>query len=155
MKKIIDNFSTQAQTYQKFRPVYPQAVYDLLFSLVKKREQAWDCGTGNGQVAKVLAEHFKMVRATDISDQQLKSAAQKSNIHYSNQRAESTNFPDQTFDLITVAQAIHWFDFAAFYQEVKRVLKPNSILAIFGYGLLRIEGINDQLDYFYKDLIGS
>ena len=154
MKKIIDNFSTQSKIYQKYRPVYPPELYSTILSLVNNKQLAWDCGTGNGQVATILAKAFKQVEATDISENQLKNASPKHNIHYSLQRAESTNFSDNTFDLITVGQAIHWFDFTAFYQEVQRVGKPKSLLAIFGYGLLKIEGINAPLANFYTNTIG-
>ncbi len=50
--------------------------------------------------------------------------------------------------MITVAQAIHWFDFEKFYAEVKRILKPSGIIAVIGYGLIRasteIAGIQDR-----------
>lgn len=154
MKKIIDNFSTQATTYAKYRPIYPLELYDYLLNLVDAKDNVWDCGTGNGHVANVLADHFKQVCATDISENQLKNAISKKNITYTLQRAESTNFRNNHFDLITVGQAIHWFDFDAFYQEVQRVAKPEALLAIFGYGLLSIEGINEDLVHFYKNIIG-
>jgi ubiquinone/menaquinone biosynthesis C-methylase UbiE len=154
MKKIIDNFSTQATIYQKYRPVYPPELYEFIFKQVKNKHKAWDCGTGNGQVANILAKHFSHIEATDISENQLKNAPAKDNITYSRQRAEHTNFPNQHFDLISVGQAIHWFDFEPFYKEVQRVAKKDAILAIFGYGLLRIDGINDDIDHFYYKIIG-
>ncbi len=155
MKKIIDNFSEQAKTYAKYRPVYPVELYQYILALVNERNAVWDCGTGNGQVANILANHFKEVMATDISDNQLKNTLPRKNIQYTKQRAEKTNFPNQYFDLITIGQAIHWFDFKAFYEEVQRVAKPESLIAVFGYGLLRIEGINNELDHFYYNIIGA
>ncbi len=154
MKKIIDNFSGQAKTYAKYRPVYPKELYHYILALVDNKNRAWDCGTGNGQVANILANHFTAVNASDISENQLKNALPRKNIHYTNQRAEKTNFSDQYFDLITIGQAIHWFDFKAFYKEVRRVAKQESLIAVFGYGLLRIEGINQELDHFYYNIIG-
>ncbi len=155
MKKIIDNFSTQAKTYKKYRPVYPKTFYDELLGLVNIRNTCWDCGTGNGQVASVLSKYFKEVNATDISDTQLQQAARIENVSYSQQRAEQTNFKDSTFDLITVAQAVHWFDFEAFYKEVKRVGNKNAILAIWGYELLNITPEIDALiNTFYTEIVG-
>src|SRR5689334_5303642 len=113
-----DNFSTQSEQYAKFRPTYPDDLYQFLFSLIKTKNIAWDCGTGNGQVAQELSKHFKEVYATDVSEKQIKNAIQRGNIFYKVERAEQTSFPDKNFDLITVAQAIHWFDFDAFYKEV-------------------------------------
>jgi ubiquinone/menaquinone biosynthesis C-methylase UbiE len=155
MKKAIDNFSTQAKIYQKFRPVYPPRLYNFILSQVRNRQKAWDCGTGNGQVALVLAEHFEQVAATDISENQINNAPRKENIQYEVVRAEQTNFQAATFDLITVAQAIHWFDFDAFFEEVYRVGKEGSVIAVFGYGLLKIESeIDEQIDHFYTNIIG-
>ncbi|WP_424961598.1 class I SAM-dependent methyltransferase [Ekhidna sp.] len=145
-----DNFSTQSLEYAKFRPVYPQELIDYLISLTQSQDNCWDCGTGNGQLAVKLAEHFSKVYATDISEKQLTNATQKSNIEYSKQPAEQTNFPDQHFDLITVAQAAHWFDHDRFNMEVKRVLKPNGVITLIGYGLVQIEGkVGEIIKDFY------
>lgn len=150
-----DNFSTGSEAYAQFRPHYPDELFTYLLSLVKNKASALDCGTGNGQVAGVLADHFTEVYAIDISAQQLKAAMQKTNIFYSVQRAEETSFQKNQFDLITVAQAIHWFRFADFYAEVRRMLKPGGVFAIIGYGLLRTEKkLQDLIDHFYKNSIG-
>jgi ubiquinone/menaquinone biosynthesis C-methylase UbiE len=147
-----DNFSKQAATYAQSRPNYPQILYDFILQHVDSQGIAWDCATGNGQAAKVLAEHFEHVYATDLSAQQLDNAVQKPNITYSQQVAERTNYPPQYFDLITVAQAAHWFKFDEFYQEVRRVAKPNATLAIWGYGMSSIENpiVDAPFQHFYK-----
>jgi ubiquinone/menaquinone biosynthesis C-methylase UbiE len=151
-----DLFSGHARQYAAFRPVYPAALYEFIFSLVKEKNTAWDCATGNGQVAKVLAGHFKEVCATDISQQQLNNAFQATNIDYSLASAEKTTFPDNFFDLITVGQALHWFDFDKFFAEVKRVGKVGGVLAIWGYNLLQIEPELDTIIHdFYKNIVGS
>ena len=100
-----DNFSTQADIYARYRPRYPQELFEFIFERTANRQNAWDCATGNGQSAKVLARYFEKVFATDISQKQIDNAAQAVNIHYSVQPAEETNFADNTFDLITVSQA--------------------------------------------------
>jgi SAM-dependent methyltransferase len=145
MQSPKDNFSRQAGNYARYRPLYPDALYDFLFSLIPAREAAWDAGTGNGQVAVQLANSFRHVYATDISAKQLAKAAPCNNVTYRTGRAESTGFPDGTFDLVTVAQALHWFDFGAFYAEVARVARPGAVLAAWGYNLLRIEPAVDAL----------
>src|SRR5688572_9865875 len=114
-----DYFSGHSKLYAAFRPTYPAALYDSIFSHLKNKTTAWDCGTGNGQVAGYLSEHFATVCATDISKPQLDHAVRAPNIFYTLSPAERTEFPDQHFDLITVAQAIHWFDRELFYKEVK------------------------------------
>ncbi|MEP7107886.1 MAG: class I SAM-dependent methyltransferase [Ferruginibacter sp.] len=156
MKVQKDNFSNQADLYAKYRPGYPPALYSFLFSLVVNKQTAWDCGTGNGQVALELSKIFEKVFATDISEQQIKNAAQNENLFYHVERAEHTSFMDNSFDLITVAQAIHWFDFDPFYKEVTRTVKPGGILAVIGYGLIRIDGDADKMiDDFYYNIIGT
>ncbi|RZJ77676.1 MAG: SAM-dependent methyltransferase [Flavobacterium sp.] len=151
-----DNFSTQSTQYAKFRPKYPQALYDVLLNQVNGTKTAWDCATGNGQVATELAEHFEQVYATDISEKQLANAPQKENINYSVAPAEKTSFDDKTFDLITVAQAIHWFKFDEFYAEVKRTLKPDGVFAAIGYGIMHISPEIDQVvHYLYEDILGE
>lgn len=152
-----DLFSSGSEAYAQFRPQYPQSLYDWLLSQVTTREKVWDCGTGSGQVACALAACFTKVYATDISQKQLENAVQKSNIFYSVNAAENSGFPANEFDLITVGQAIHWFDFDRFYAEVKRTLKPGGILAVIGYGLVRSnqEKINSLIDDLYTDILGK
>jgi SAM-dependent methyltransferase len=150
-----DNFSSQSDKYAKFRPTYPGELFDYLLSVVRGRENAWDCGTGNGQVAQVLAGSFDRVMATDISQQQIDNAVRHEHIEYSVQPAERTSFPDDTFDLITVAQAIHWFHFDAFYQEVDRTIRPGGVLAVIGYGLIQTNPVIDKIiGSFYRTIVG-
>jgi ubiquinone/menaquinone biosynthesis C-methylase UbiE len=150
-----DNFSTQAEQYAKFRPTYPDDLYQFLLSLVETKNVAWDCGTGNGQVAKELSKYFKKVYATDISEEQIKNAVRRDNIFYKVEAAEKTSFPEKSFDLITVAQAIHWFDFGLFYKEAERTIKPGGILAVIGYGLLGTdENVDKIINRFYYEIIG-
>ena len=150
-----DNFSSKSEAYRKYRPVYPPEVYDFIIENLNGFDRAWDCGTGNGQVAGRLARIFKSVEATDISENQLNQAVQKKNIHYSLQPAEKTNFDARVFDLIVTAQAVHWFDFDLFYKEVQRCLKPDGLIVILGYGLFKSNSAtNKVIQNFYKDLIG-
>jgi SAM-dependent methyltransferase len=150
-----DLFSSHADQYAAFRPDYPNELYEFIFRHVTSFSSAWDCATGNGQAAKVLSEKFESVQATDISEKQMANGFQASNITYSVSPAEKTNFQNQTFDLITVAQAAHWFKLDLFYQEVKRVAKPGGILAIWGYGLLRVNpAFDEQVKDLYKNVVG-
>ncbi|WP_443944976.1 class I SAM-dependent methyltransferase [Pedobacter sp. AW1-32] len=151
-----DNFSTQAAEYAIYRPTYPKELYDYLFSLVNNFNAAWDCATGNGQVARVLAENFNQVYATDISEKQLSQALKLPNITYKVESSEKANVPNSSFDLITVAQAIHWFNFEAFYAEVKRTLKPDGIFAVLGYGVMTIDHDVDLVVHkLYETILGK
>ncbi|CAN5515004.1 class I SAM-dependent methyltransferase [soil metagenome] len=150
-----DNFSLQSKDYANFRPRYPEALYDFLYSNLHSFERALDVATGNGQVATELAKKFTTVYATDISKKQLAEAPQLSNVFYKAEAAEDASFPDHYFDLITVAQAIHWFDFDKFYTGVKRMLKPGGMVAVIGYGLISVnERVDLWLHHFYKNITG-
>jgi ubiquinone/menaquinone biosynthesis C-methylase UbiE len=150
-----DYFSNQSKVYAAFRPAYPPALYQFIFKHVKNRSVAWDCGTGNGQVAQYLANYFDTVYATDISEKQIDHSFPAKNILYLVGAAEHTNFRENQFDLITVAQALHWFNMDAFYKEVRRTAKPNGLLAVWGYALLGIEPVIDEMFMdFYKNTTG-
>jgi ubiquinone/menaquinone biosynthesis C-methylase UbiE len=149
-----DNFSQQADVYAKYRPAYPKELFDFIFDHVKQREAAWDCATGNGQTAKELAKYFKKVAATDISQKQLDKAQPAHTIFYSAQPAEQTDFANDSFDLITVSQALHWFNFEKFYTEVRRVGKADSWLAVWMYSLLRISpDINAIIETYHFETL--
>jgi ubiquinone/menaquinone biosynthesis C-methylase UbiE len=150
-----DNFSPHAHQYGLYRPSYPNELFTFLNTLVTQKINAWDCGTGNGQVALKLSSIYQSVFATDISLQQLNHATAAYNIQYSVQAAEQTQFSDQMFDLIIAAQAAHWFDFDQFYNEVRRTAKPNAIICLLGYGNIKITPEIDVLvSHFYEHIIG-
>ncbi|RSK31819.1 class I SAM-dependent methyltransferase [Hymenobacter metallilatus] len=148
---MLDRFSAQADLYARYRIDYPAELYQWLLPQVPGRSTAWDCATGNGQVAAVLAGHFAQVTATDISSAQLAQAPQRPNITYQLSPAEHTPFAAASFDLITVAQALHWFAIDAFNTEARRVLRPGGILAEWGYGLLRISPEIDEVVRRFHD----
>jgi ubiquinone/menaquinone biosynthesis C-methylase UbiE len=151
----LDRFSAQAELYARYRIDYPTELYDWLLPQAAGRERAWDCATGNGQVAVVLADHFQTVEASDLSEAQLAKAAPRPNIHYQAARAEHTPFPDQHFDLITVAQAVHWFNAEAYHREVRRVARPGAVLAEWGYNLVQTdeEPIDALIRQFHDDTL--
>ena len=120
--------------YAKFRPVYPAALFDALARLPAHRRLALDCGTGNGQAAIGLAAHFDRVIGTDPSESQLDHAIGAPKVEYRCARAEATGLPDGSVDLVTAAQALHWFDAPAFFEEARRVLAPGGAVAVWGYG---------------------
>lgn len=155
MSKSRDLFSSQADVYAAFRPTYPPPLYQFIFDQVTNFGRAWDCATGNGQVATYLARHFREVIATDLSQAQLDQAAVLPNIHYCCEPAEEASISDRSIDLITVAQAIHWIDFNRFYSEVVRVSRPGALVAVWCYNLPSISKEADELlDDFYHHTTG-
>jgi ubiquinone/menaquinone biosynthesis C-methylase UbiE len=152
-----DLFSNQASLYAQYRPGYPRGLYEYIIQQVTNRQLAWDCATGNGQAAVELAQYFEKVIATDISEKQLQQAQPHEKITYSITTAEQTPFADNSFDCITVAQAYHWFKFDEFGKEVKRVAKPDAIVAIWGYSLVVCEddAVNTLINTFYRGTVGA
>lgn len=142
--------------YQLYRPHYPATLFVWLVSMAREHKLAWDCATGNGQSAIELSKWFTAVVATDASEQQVKNAVQAEGVSYRVASAEYSGFDTQSVDLITVAQALHWFDIGAFTQETSRVLKPGGILAAWTYNLLQVSPEIDRLVYFlYHDVLGA
>ncbi|MCD6046032.1 MAG: ubiE/COQ5 methyltransferase family protein [Gammaproteobacteria bacterium] len=152
-----DYFSGHAHQYSSARPTYPDNLFEYLITLVKGRDLAWDCATGNGQAAVKLAPYFKTVVATDASNAQLAEATPCSNVHYRIAVAEASSLESHSVDLITVAQAVHWFDFDKFYSEAKRVLKPDGIIAVWCYVLFHTDNdaVNQLIHTFYNDIVGQ
>jgi len=138
-KNTVTTFSEESDNYHLHRPTYPDEVYRYLSSICSRKEKAWDCACGNGQVARHLVEFFREVEASDMSENQIEHAFRHERIRYTVQKSESTDFPDSCFDLICVAEAIHWFSIPEFYEEVKRTLKPGGVLACWGYNSIRSE----------------
>jgi SAM-dependent methyltransferase len=124
-----DHFSGHAADYRAFRPTYPPELFAFLASVAPGRALVWDCGTGSGQAAVPLAEHFDHVFATDASAEQIANAEPHPKVEYAVAPAEACPLPDASADLVTVAQALHWLDHDRFYAEVRRVCRPNGVIA--------------------------
>ena len=150
-----DHFSGHAADYAKFRPGYPEALFDWIAAQTPGHELAWDCGCGNGQASVPLAARYRRVAATDFSAEQIAQATPHPKVDYRAAPAEASGLADHCSDLVTVAQALHWFDFDKFYAEVRRVVKPGGAIVAWTYQLLRGEPeINALLDDFYTTTLG-
>jgi SAM-dependent methyltransferase len=153
--KFKDHFSGHAQQYAQFRPHYPEALFGWLASVAPARELAWDCATGNGQAAVALAAHFQRVIATDASAQQIESAEAHPLLEYRVAPAESSGLASDSVDVVTVAQALHWFDIPAFFAEVQRVLRPAGVVAVWSYSFLSVSpAVDDLVNHFYSVTTG-
>ncbi len=129
-----DHFSHAAPRYAAFRPTYPDALFAWLAGAAPARRRAWDCATGSGQAAVALAAHVAQVVATDASAEQVAHAGRHPRVHYAVARAEASGLAAGCADLVTVAQALHWFDRDAFWAEARRVLAPGGVVAAWSYG---------------------
>lgn len=156
MKFPSDHFSALASQYAEFRPCYPAGLFAWLATLPQRHLLAWDVGTGNGQAALELPRYFERVIASDPSASQIASAPPHRRIEYRIASAKSSGIESSTVDLITVAQALHWFDLEAFFDEARRVMAPGGFIAVWTYGILHCDDsdINRVLRRFYDQEAG-
>ena len=152
-----DHFSAVARGYARFRPSYPAGLFAALAAGAPGRRTAWDCATGTGQAALGLAAHFARVVATDLSPPLLRAASPHPRVRYVAARAEASPLADGWADVVTVAQALHWFDLPRFYDEARRVLAPDGVLAVWTYGTVRLEspGLDDAVQQLYRERVGQ
>jgi len=156
MAHFHDHFSGVANRYADFRPHYPPALFDYLATIAPRGSTVWDGACGSGQASLDLAARFDAVIATDASREQIASATAHPKIEYRVAPAEQSGLPNQSAGLVTVAQALHWFDFARFYAEVKRVLRPDGAIAVWAYGINEVAGaaVNELVQDFYANVVG-
>ena len=151
-----DHFSRRSSVYARYRPHYPDAMFEWLARKSPGRQCAWDSATGSGQAAIGLARWFESVIASDASERQIKSARAHPAVTYMVSLSEKTPLPDDSVDLVFIAQALHWLDVDAFYAEVRRVSRPGALVAICSYSLMKIDPLIDPLvDHFYDGVLGD
>jgi hypothetical protein len=150
-----DHFSSRSAGYAVFRPTYPPELFAWLASIAPGRRLAWDCATGNGQAARGLAPHFDSVIATDASADQVRRAEPIANVSYRVATAEQSGLDPGEVELITVAQALHWFDRLGFWAEARRIAVPEAVLAVWMYNLPTVDPAIDRLVHrFYRETVG-
>ncbi len=156
MAGFSDHFAPVAGQYADFRPCYPAGLFAWLASQCPAHALAWDCGAGSGQASVALAAHFTRVHATDASADQIAHAERHAAVDYTVAPAERSGLPDASADLVTVAQALHWFDLPSFCSEVRRVLKPGGVIAAWTYGVHVTEGeaVDAVVRHFYEHVVG-
>lgn len=148
-----DHFSGHAEAYARARPTYPDELFEWLAGLVDRRDLAWDAATGNGQAARSLSAHFHRVRASDASGEQVAAASPSEGVTFVVEPAENPGLGDSSVDLVTVAQAAHWFDVERFHGAVARVLRPGGVVALWCYGMCRVgRGVDPLLAEYYDSL---
>lgn len=146
-----DFFSHNSSDYLQYRPQYPAQLFDFIMNQSYNNDLAVDVGCGNGQATIELGNRFRSVIGFDPSRSQIEQAISHPKVEYRIGKAENLHLDDHSVDLLTVAQAIHWFNVDLFLKEVKRVVKPNGLLAFWTYQKPIFEGdIIDCISNFYE-----
>jgi ubiquinone/menaquinone biosynthesis C-methylase UbiE len=139
-----DHFSGHAADYARYRPPYPGDLFAWLADKAPGNSLAWDVGTGNGQIARGLAGRFRQVHASDASTEQIAQAGSVPGVRFVVERAEDSSLEDASADLVTVGQALHWFDLEVFYAEVLRVARPGALVAALTYQFAEVTPAVDR-----------
>ena len=154
-KTFLDFFTKQSKSYAQFRPRYPDGLFEWIKRVVPARDTAWDCATGNGQAAVALAEFFSHVHGTDGSGAQVAQGIPHPRVEYREALAQVSGLADHSVDLVTVAQALHWFAGEDFYREVRRVTRSGGLLIAWCYGFHRPmgHGLDPAIDHFSHEVL--
>ena len=132
-------FAGQGADYDRLRPGYPDAVLDAMLAPLAGSAptlRAIDLGAGTGKLSGALAERGLEVTAVDTSEAMLEVARARGGTITAGSlatrlaRAEETGLPAASAELVTVAQAWHWFDAEEASAEVARLLAPGGVLAL-------------------------
>ncbi|KAL2923688.1 putative methyltransferase [Bienertia sinuspersici] len=152
-------FVNQAKEYANGRPTYPKELFEFIASKTPSHLLVWDVATGSGQAIPPLAKMYKKVIATDTSEKQLEFAPKLSNVNYQHtcpnmsiHQLQQHVASQSTLDLVTIAQALHWFNQAEFFDLVKWALKkPNGVIAAWCYTLPEVNPeVDDVFGPFYE-----
>jgi SAM-dependent methyltransferase len=155
MAAFKDLFSITGAAYARFRPSYPQALFDWLATVSPGSQLAVDVGTGNGQAAVALAADFSRVIGIEPGAGQLKNARPHDRVEYRQAAAEDLGVSAGSVDLLLAAQAFHWFAADRFFAEAARVLRPQGVLALVTYGNCVVQpAIDAVVDHLYRGILG-
>jgi SAM-dependent methyltransferase len=151
-----DHFSGHAGDYAAARPTYPPALFQWLSDQCLHHDLAWDVGCGNGQASQALTHYFHRVHASDPSAEQIANAPADPRITWRVEPAELCSLRNHTVDLVTAGQAFHWFNQARFCAEAARVLRPGGLVAVWCYGLSRVDLAVDAVFHeLYETRLGA
>lgn len=151
-----DHFSKAAGLYAQFRPTYPDAMLQFVAAQTGAAKAAWDAGCGSGQLSVKLADYFDEVIATDASQAQINAATPHDRVRYLCVPAEKSGLASQSVDLVIAAQAAHWFDREAYYEEARRVLRPRGFFAMVGYGTIEGDHVAAKIAAtIYNQVLGA
>lgn len=145
------DFSDRRSIYARYQPTYPPTLFEALAAHTPGRRRALDCAIGGGQTAVGLSDWFDEIIAIDPGEPPLPPAAAHPKIRYVQATPDRSGLPDGSVDLVAVAAALHRLALDTFYPEVRRVLRPNGVVAAWGYGAqIRV---SETIDPMLKTLI--
>lgn len=139
-----DRFSDRVEDYVRYRPDYPQALVGWLHSLgVTPDWTVADIGAGTGISSRLFLDSGHRVTAVEPNAAMRAAAVQwlggEGRFHAMDGTAEATGLTGGSVDLVTVAQAFHWFDLDKVKREFARILSPRGLAVVF-WNTRRLKG---------------
>lgn len=129
-------FTGRAQNYTQGRPSYPKALLDCLYQELglSERSVIADIGAGTGKFTRLLLERGSTVYAVepneDMREVAVRELSSYERFHPVAGSDVATCLPEHSVELVTVAQAFHWFEGEGFRRECQRILKPGGKVAL-------------------------
>ncbi|MGC4015461.1 MAG: class I SAM-dependent methyltransferase [Luteolibacter sp.] len=153
-------FTGKAEDYQSARPSYPADWFSALerLGLLAAGTVVADIGAGTGLLTAGLLDHGAIVTAVEPNDA-MRAACDAALGHRSGYRsvagtAENTSLADGSIDLITAAQAFHWFQIEEARNEFLRILKPTGQVALVWNDRIAKDPLQQQLAEIMEELGG-
>lgn len=156
-------FSGKAAHYDSARPTYAESLIDAIYSEcgMSVQSKIADIGSGTGIFTEQLLRRGNTVYGVE-PNADMRAASEKRLKDYKSfvsvdGGAAHTGLPESSVDIVTAAQALHWFDVDEFKKECKRILKPNGYVVIV-YNQRRTDPVNERIDAtnaHYCDLVGA
>jgi SAM-dependent methyltransferase len=134
MQDPTKRFGDRAENYAKYRPGYPDEMLAYLGTLIPPGAIVADIGSGTGILTRELLDHGYEVHAVEPNEPMRQEADRALSghpgFHSVNGTAESTGLEARSIDLVTCAQAFHWFDPEKTTVEFRRILKAGGLTAL-------------------------
>lgn len=136
-----EQFNGFADIYDKYRPVPPTVIVDILIQLAQQSRPSLvvDLGCGTGLSTRLWEGRAKKVIGiepnTDMRSKAEEQSKKISGIFYMNGTTTDTHLPDESVDIVTICQALHWVEPIKTFKEVHRMLRSGGIFAAIDYDL--------------------
>lgn len=132
---FVDRFSNRVDDYARYRPSYPAALIDFLRDHgLSETATVMDAGSGTGILTELLLNAGATVYAVEPNEPMRAEAERRlgdrEGFHSLAASAEATGLERGSVDLITAAQAFHWFDVNPTRAEWSRILRPKGWVAL-------------------------